>query len=54
MLSPEFILFVTLDVAVVIWTVLKVLVNHLIDSEPPQIHVEGIADMNEDHHQRAA
>jgi hypothetical protein len=54
MLAPEFILFVTLYVAVVTWTILKILVNHLIDSEPPPIKIEGAADMNEDHHHRAA
>lgn len=33
MLAPELILFSTLFAIPIIWTLLKVLVNHLIDSE---------------------
>ena len=34
MLAPESILFLISDVIVLVWTVLKILVNHLIDSDP--------------------
>jgi hypothetical protein len=38
MLAPEFIVFTMTHVMVLVWTILKVLVNHLIDadSEPPR------------------
>ena len=52
MLAPEFILFSTLFAIPLVWTVLKVLVNHLIESEPPPC-----TDQKEevsDHGQRAA
>ncbi len=35
MLAPEFIVFSTLFAIPLIWTLLKLLVNHLIDSGPP-------------------
>ena len=34
MLAPEFILFLLLDVFVLTWTVLRVLINHVIDTDP--------------------
>jgi hypothetical protein len=55
MLAPEFIVFSTLFAIPLVWTLLKILVNHLIDSEPPPINVEGQLEAVEDrHHQRAA
>jgi hypothetical protein len=54
MLAPEFIVFSTLFAIPLIWTVLKILVNHLIDSEPPPVKVEGQSGTVEDHHRRAA
>ncbi|MCE3222232.1 MAG: hypothetical protein K0S58_412 [Nitrospira sp.] len=37
MLAPEFIIFSMLFMIPLVWTLLKILVNHLIDSEPPPI-----------------
>lgn len=55
MLAPEFILFLMLDIMVLIWTILKVLVNHLIDSGPhlpPRATVEP--SESSDHLRRVA
>lgn len=41
MLAPEFILFSTLFAIPIIWTLLKVLVNHLIDSERDSCAAQG-------------
>jgi hypothetical protein len=43
MLAPEFIVFSTLFVIPLVWTILKILINHLIDSgpEPPRVKVEA-------------
>jgi hypothetical protein len=35
MVAPEFIVFASLFTIPIIWTLLKVLVNHLLDSDPP-------------------
>jgi hypothetical protein len=50
MLAPEFIVFSTLFAIPLVWTLLKILVNHLIDSEPPPVNVGGKSEAVEDHH----
>jgi hypothetical protein len=55
MLAPEFILFLVLDIMVLVWTILKVLVNRLIDSDPhhpPRVTAEP--SESSDHLRRAA
>ena len=50
MLAPEFILFLMLDMMVLTWTVLKVLVNHLIDTDPhhpPHVTSEPLKPSND-------
>jgi len=52
MLAPEFIVFATLFTIPIIWTVLKVLVNHLLDSDlpPPTTEEEAVRE----HHRKVA
>jgi hypothetical protein len=54
MLAPDFIPFLMLDVMVLVWTVLKILVNYVIDSDPhpPRVTAEPLE--SSDHLRRAA
>ena len=54
MLAPEFILFLLLDMFVLTWTILKVLVNHLIDLDPHPPRVTAESSESSHHYPRAA
>ncbi|MCC2641349.1 MAG: hypothetical protein K0S45_1762 [Nitrospira sp.] len=54
MLAPEFIVFSALFAIPLVWTILKILIDHLIDSELPPIHVKNNSEAADDHRLRVA